>query len=487
MKTVRVRVAPSPTGVPHVGTAYIGLFNYVFARRQGGEFILRIEDTDRARSTPESEAAIMDCLRWVGLQWDEGPDVGGPYGPYRQSERSEIYREHAQILLGGGKAYRCFCTPERLAQMRDRQRKAKQPPKYDGRCRMLSPEEIQKNLGEGKPFVVRLRVPEEGEVGFTDRIRGEVRIAAAQIDDQVLLKSDGFPTYHLANVVDDHLMEITHVVRAEEWISSTPKHVLLYEAFGWEMPEFIHMPLLRNRDKSKISKRKNPVSLEWYRDQGYLPEAMLNFLGNLGWSFSDGRETFSLDEMVADFSWDRVSTTGPIFDLTKLDWINGLYIRQLGTEELADRLLEKALAGREIDRDHLLKILPLVQERIPKLRAEEFDAMAGFFFVSANELDYDPALLVPKKTEPSDVGRVLEKIRGRFAAIDPWETQPMEDAIRALAEEVGWKAGSLFMCVRIAVTGRKATPPLLESMIILGKDESLARIDKAIEKAAALA
>jgi len=398
-----------------------------------------------------------------------------------------MYKQHAQILLDAGKAYHCFCTPERLAEMRDRQRKAKQPPKYDGRCRTLSPDDIEKDLSEGKPFVVRLRVPQEGEVGFTDRIRGEVRIATAQIDDQVLVKSDGFPTYHLANVVDDHLMEITHVVRAEEWISSTPKHVLLYEAFGWEMPEFIHMPLLRNKDKSKISKRKNPVSLEWYRDQGYLPEAMLNFLGNLGWSFSDGRETFGLDEMVADFSWDRVSTTGPIFDLTKLDWMNGVYIRQLGIEELTDRLLDTALAGRDIDRDHLLKIMPLVQERIARLNAEEFDAMADFFFMSADELDYDPALLVPKKTQPPDVPPVLEKIREQFAAIDPWQTQPMEDAIRALAEDVGWKAGSVFMCVRIAITGRKATPPLLESMIILGKDESLARIDKAIERAATLA
>jgi len=486
MKTVRVRVAPSPTGVPHVGTAYIGLFDYVFARKQEGKFVLRIEDTDRARSTPESEQAIIDCLRWVGLKWDEGPDAGGPYGPYRQSERSETYRKHAQDLLDAGEAYRCFCTPERLAEMRDRQRKAKQPPKYDGRCRDLPPADVESNLREGKPFVVRLRVPREGDVTFTDKIRGEVTIASSQIDDQVLLKSDGFPTYHLANVVDDHLMEITHVIRAEEWISSTPKHVLLYKAFGWEMPEFIHMPLLRNKDRSKISKRKNPVSLQWYRDQGYLPEALLNFLGNMGWSFSDGREVFSLDEMVADFSWDRVGTTGPIFDLTKLDWMNGLYMRKLSAEELTDRLLGTALGGRGIDRDYLLRIMPLVQERIPKINADDFDAMADFFFVGADKLDYDSALLVPKKTEPSDVAPALERIRERFAAADPWQTQPMEDEIRALAEEIGWKPGNLFMCVRVAVTGKKATPPLLESMIILGKDESLKRIDKALEKAKAL-
>ena len=487
MKTVRVRVAPSPTGDPHVGTAYIGLFDQVFARSQNGKFILRIEDTDRARSTPESEQAILESLRWVGLQWDEGPDVGGDYGPYRQSERSEIYREHTGALLESGKAYRCFCTPERLVEMRDRRRKEKLPSKYDGRCRELTQEQVEENIAAGKPFVVRLRVPLESEVSFTDKIRGNVTIAAAQIDDQVLLKSDGFPTYHLANVVDDHLMEITHVIRAEEWISSTPKHVLLYEAFGWEMPEFIHMPLLRNKDKSKISKRKNPVSLLWYKEQGYMPEALLNFLGNMGWSFSDGREIFSLDEMVADFSWDRVSTTGPIFDVTKLDWMNGMYIRQLSPEELTCRLLDTALAGRDIDRDYLLRLAPLVQERIGKLNADDFDAMADFFFVSADDLDYDAGLLVPKKQEPAEVGPALAQMRERFDAIDPWETQPMEDAIRALAEEIGWKAGSLFMSIRIAVTGRKASPPLLESMIILGKEESLKRIEKAVEKAQAVA
>jgi glutamyl-tRNA synthetase len=486
MKTVRVRVAPSPTGDPHVGTAYIGLFDYVFARSQNGKFILRIEDTDRTRSTPESEQAIMESLLWVGLQWDEGPDIGGDYGPYRQSERSEIYRAHTQMLLEADKAYRCFCTPERLTEMRDRQRKEKLPPKYDGRCRELKPEEIESDLSEGKPFVVRLRIPPHGHVSFTDKTRGLVQIATEQIDDQVLLKSDGFPTYHLANVVDDHLMEITHVIRAEEWISSTPKHVLLYEAFGWEMPQFIHMPLLRNTDKSKISKRKNPVSLLWYKDQGYMPEALLNFLGNMGWSFSDGREIFSLDEMIADFSWDRVGTTGPVFDITKLDWMNGMYVRQLSPEKLTNRLLETALAGRDIGRERLLRIAPLIQERITKFSAEEFDAMSDFFFIGADQLEYDPGLLVPKKTEPADVAPALQKMRERFDALDAWETQPMEDAIRALADEIGWKAGSLFMCVRIAVTGRKATPPLLESMVILGKDESLKRMDNAIEKAQAL-
>ena len=483
MKTVRVRVAPSPTGDPHVGTAYIGLFDYAFARHEGGKFVLRIEDTDQVRSTKESEQAILDCLRWIGLEWDEGPDVGGPYGPYRQSERSEIYQRYAQELLDKGEAYRCFCTPERLAEMREKQRAAKQPPKYDGRCRELPPEEIEKNLASGIPHVIRLKMPREGDIAFTDRIRGIVKIAASQNDDQVLVKSDGLPTYHLANVVDDHLMEITHVIRAEEWISSTPKHVVLYEAFGWEMPEFIHMPLLRNKDKSKISKRKNPVSLRWYRDEGYLPEAMLNFIGNLGWSLPDNREIFTLDEMVEGFSWDRVSTGGPIFDLTKLDWLNGVYIRNLTPEQLTDRLLTTCLAGRGIDRNMLLQIVPLIQERIAKLNAAEFDSMADFYFKSAAELDYEAAMLVPKKTDPAEVPGALRAIRDRFAAAE-WRKEPMEDAIREVAEQIGWKAGNLFMSVRVALTGRTATPPLLESMIIIGKDESLRRIDAAIAKLA---
>ena len=501
MKT-RVRSAPSPTGDPHVGTAYISLFDYVYARQQGGQFILRIEDTDRTRSTLASEQAILEALRWVGLGWDEGPDVGGPHGPYRQSERSDIYSKHAQMLLDSGHAYRCFCTPQRLEQMRKDMEKAKLPPKYDGRCRSLSPDEVKKNLDAGLPFVVRLMVPMTGETSFTDKIRGTVTIANEQIDDQVLLKSDGFPTYHLANVVDDHLMEITHVIRAEEWISSTPKHILLYEAFGWPVPEFIHMPLLRNPDKTKISKRKNPVSLRWYRDEGYLPEALLNFLGNMGYSFIDStgeaREIFTLDEMIADFSWDRVGKTGPIFDFQKLDHFNGVYIRKLSVDELADRLLAGPLKDADvssmapwavkdgrINRDFLLKVIPLIQERLPKLNRREFDAMADFFFKTASQLDYDPQLLLPKKQPASAVAPALEKVQAAIAALDRWEIPVLEERLRALCDELGWKASDLFMTVRIAVTGKKASPPLIESIAVLGRDESVARVKKAIERAKA--
>jgi glutamyl-tRNA synthetase len=310
-RPVRVRIAPSPTGDPHVGTAYIGLFNRVFSRKHGGKFVLRIEDTDRARSSRESEQAIFDSLRWCGLEWDEGPDVGGAYGPYRQSERSEIYRKHADELLAKGEAYHCFATADELAEMRATAREQGRQTSYDRRYRALDPDETKRRLDAGESHVVRLKMPLDGVTVVSDGLRGDIDFENTQIDDQVLLKSDGMPTYHLANVVDDHLMEITHVIRAEEWISSTPKHVQLYKAFGWEPPTFIHMPLLRNPDKSKLSKRKNPTSIMYYERMGFLPEALLNYLGMMAFSMPDGREKFSLDEMVEAFDFDRV---GQFFD-----------------------------------------------------------------------------------------------------------------------------------------------------------------------------
>src|SRR6185436_11240696 len=326
-KPIRVRIAPSPTGDPHVGTAYVALFNYAFARKHGGQFILRIEDTDRERSSMASEAMIFEALHWLGLEWDEGPDKGGPHAPYRQSERSAIYREHAAELVKRGAAYPCFCSRERLDALREEQKAKKKNFGYDGHCRSIGLTEAARRQQAGEAHVIRLAMPREGQSVVHDLLRGDVTIDNAQVDDQVLLKSDGFPTYHLANVVDDHLMGITHVIRAEEWISSTPKHVELYDAFGWTAPEFIHMPLLRNADKSKISKRKNPVSLDYYADAGILPEAMLNFLGLMGWSFGGDREKFTLAEMLAAFDISRVRLGEPVFDLEKLSWLNGLYMR----------------------------------------------------------------------------------------------------------------------------------------------------------------
>jgi len=482
-RRIRVRLAPSPTGPPHVGTAYVGLFDHVFARYAGGRFVLRIEDTDRRRSTPESEAAIIESLRWVGLEWDEGPDVGGPHGPYRQSERFDTYRAHADRLLDSGAAYRCFCTPEELARRRkQRQAGGGGGFGYDRLCRDLPEDEVRRKLQAGAPHVVRLRVPLEGETSFEDVVRGTVSVSNAKVDDQVLLKSDGYPTYHLANVVDDHLMEITHVIRAEEWISSTPKHVLLYEAFGWEPPAFVHMPLLRNADKSKISKRKNPTSLLWYREQGYLPEALLNFLALMGWSLGEDREVFGLDEMIEGFSWERVKTSGPVFDLRKLEWLNGEYIRAMTAEALLERLLAGPFT-QHVDRpaDELLKITRLVQERIKRLA--EFDELTGFFF---EREPYEAADLIPRKQDGAFVRGALPAARAALDALEEWAPGPMEDAMRELAERLGCKRGALYMVLRVAVTCRKVSTPLFETMDVLGRDECLARIDEALARAAEL-
>ena len=479
---VRVRVAPSPTGPPHVGTAYIALFNYAFCRHEHGDFVLRIEDTDRERSNKESEQAIIESLRWLGLQWDEGPDVGGPFGPYRQSERSDIYGRYGQELLEKGAAYRCFCTPDRLAILRSTQRGRDAQVGYDGLCRALTGEEIQQRLAQDVPFTIRLMVPREGETSYDDLARGTIAVRNAEIDDQILLKSDGFPTYHLANVVDDHLMKISHVCRAEEWIASTPKHVLLYKAFGWQVPAFVHMPLLRNKDQSKISKRKDPVSLLWYRREGFLPEALLNFLGLMGWSLSGDREIFSVAEMVASFTWERVKTSGPVFDLQKLEWLNGEYVRKLRPEQLLEIILKEPFTARmDEPADKLLAIVRLVQERMKKL--SEFDDLTGFFF---EREPYAPEDLIPKKHDATFLREVLQAVSAVLSGLQDWKVEPMETATRSLCEKNGWKRGAAYMALRVAVTCRKVSTPLFETMEILGRGECLERISDALRKADAL-
>jgi glutamyl-tRNA synthetase len=474
VRPVRVRIAPSPTGDPHVGTAYIALFNYVFARQQGGKFVLRIEDTDQLRARADSEQMIFDALRWCGLSWDEGPDVGGPFAPYRQSERSEIYRDHAGILLERGAAYRCFCTAERLQQLRDQQKAEKKTQRYDGHCRDLDPTDGTNRAAHGEPHVIRLRMPLSGPIEFTDKLRGVVTRDARELDDQVLLKSDGLPTYHLANVVDDHLMQITHVIRAEEWISSTQKHVLLYRAFGWPEPEFIHMPLLRNpdKDKTKISKRKQPVSINYYRDIGILPRALLNFLALMGWSFGNDREKFTIDEMISVFSWDRMSLGGPVFDLGKLTWLNEQYIHELSYEQLAD-----AVIAWRLNKDHLVKVLPLVRERIKKL--DEIIPATEYFF--SGDLDYTavlPELTVPEIAAPDIANALLDYVE-RFEARDSWSGQMLEEVARGWCEALGWKTKHAFMLLRLAVTGRKASPPLFDTMAVLGKEITRRRLRQA--------
>ena len=482
---IRVRIAPSPTGDPHVGTAYIGLLNFIYARQRGGQFVLRIEDTDRARFVSTSEQMIFDSLRWLGLTWDEGPDVGGPYGPYRQSERTEIYREHVQLLLASGHAYRSFETAEELDAMRKSQLAAKLPPRYNGAHRELSPAQIAEFEAEGRPAVIRLKVPAEGETIFRDELRGNVTFSHNNVDDQVLMKSDGFPTYHLANVVDDHLMRITDVIRAEEWISSTPKHVLLYKAFGWDLPRFWHMPLLRNLDKSKISKRKNPVSLIYYRESGFLPQALLNFLGLMGGGMpsggagqgSDDRATnlafeiFTLAQMLERFVFEKISLGGPVFDLTKLKWLNGEYLRALSPDAFFQTLRDVVFSD-----DTLRRIAPLVQTRIETLA--QFGDMTDFFFKD----DVMPVqeVFLPKK-------RMLEETLA-FASeqltlleATPFTLEALEPALKQLGVEKEWPVKDNFMLLRAILTGKTASPPLLESLIVFGKARSLDRLRRFLD------
>ncbi|HVE73752.1 MAG TPA: glutamate--tRNA ligase [Mycobacteriales bacterium] len=486
--TVRVRVAPSPTGDPHVGTAYMSLFNAAFARQQGGAFVLRVEDTDRARFQAGSEQQVYDMLHWLGLEWDEGPDRGGPHGPYRQSERLETYRPHVDRLLDLGVAYHCWCTPDRLAEMRTEQQQRKQPTGYDRRCYGLSRDERAQLPGFSETPVVRMLVPENPPLTFVDLIRGEVD--APRPDDQVLLKADGFPTYHLAVVVDDHLMGITHVVRGEEWISSTPKHLLLFDWLGWDRPQFAHMPLLRNVDKSKISKRKNPAArLTWFGEQGYLPEALLNFLGLLGYSLPGGEEVFAFEDMAATFDWSRVNTVGPVFDLAKLDWLNGTYLRALPEAEFIARMTPfLQQAGLVADppnaeqRDLLAGVAPLVQTRMALLR--EAAPLVSFLFVPEEEFTLDAAA-AEKELGPA-AGPVLAAAIDALATVHPWQSDTVQAAMdAALLEGLGLKRGKAYTPVRVAVCGAAVAPPLPESMALLGRERTLRRLRAALETASA--
>ena len=471
---IRVRIAPSPTGDPHVGTAYIGLLNYIYARQRNGKFVLRIEDTDRTRFVPTSEQMIFDSLRWLGLTWDEGPDVGGPHGPYRQSERTEIYREHADLLLANGTAYRCFCTPEELDAVRKQQIAAKLPPRYPGTCRTLTPEQIDANIAAGKSFVIRLKIP-TGETTFRDELRDPITFDHNNVDDQVLMKSDGFPTYHLANVVDDHLMQITDVIRAEEWISSTPKHVLLYKAFGWQQPRFWHMPLLRNLDKSKISKRKNPVSLIYYQQAGFLPEAIINFLGLMGGGMpadiNNGTEQFSLDEMVEHFVFTNIRLGGPVFDLTKLKWLNGEYLRKLTPEQFYAELRSTVLSD-----DYLRNIAPLIQTRIETLG--QFGDLTTFFFRD-DVLPTQEVFLPKKRTLEETLAFATDQL-ATLEATD-WTHEALEPALKKLGEENSWSVKENFMLLRAIITGSTMSPPLLESMVVFGKARSLDRVRRFLD------
>jgi len=469
--SVRTRIAPSPTGAPHIGTAYIALFNYVFARRNGGQFLLRIEDTDRARCTPESEQAILESLRWLGLNWDEGPDIGGPMGKYRQSERLSIYRDHVRKLLAAGHAYPCFCTAERLAKLRTEQTAVKANPGYDGRCESIPADEAQQRMAAGESYVIRMKIPAEGDCVFGDKFRGEIKISWTGVDRQVLMKSDGFPTYHLANVVDDHLMGITHVIRGEEWISSTPKHVLLYRYFGWDAPEFAHLPLLRNPDKTKLSKRKNPTSILYYRAAGYLPEALVNYLGLMAYSMPDGREIFSLDELTTGFDLERVSLGGPVFDLQKLANFNGQYLRRMNVTELAGRVTRWKL-NEEIWK----RILPLVQPRINTL--SELVPKTAFCF--ADKLDYAPSALLGGEFDGPTTAKLLKIAQWEIEKTAAWTPDVIKSVFNRMTEKENIKLKDLLMPFFVAIAGSPVALPLFESMEILGRDMVLRRLQYAL-------
>jgi glutamyl-tRNA synthetase len=454
----------------------MALFDYAFAHHTGGTFILRIEDTDRARYDDASERRIFEALHWLCLYWDEGPDIGGPHSPYRQSERLVLYARYAEQLVAEGQAYYCFCTRERLDAMRKEQEAAKLPPKYDRHCLHLDARTIAENLQVGIPHVVRLKMPESGETTFTDLVRGQVSFRNELQDDPVVLKADGFPTYHLAVVVDDHLMGITHVVRGEEWISSTPKHVVLYNALRWDLPAFIHMPLMRNVDKSKISKRKNNTSLEWYREQGFLPAALLNYLALQGWSMPDGRETFSLDEFIAAFTWDRVVAGGPIFDMHRLDDLNGQYIRMLPEDQFVEAV--QPFLPACADPAQVRAVVPLVQTRLNRL--SEFSSLAGFFF---QEPVYERDALVEKKLGPEGSRSLLCQVHALCSRVAVWDHATLESEFRALADTAAVKMRQLAEVARVPITGSKAGPPLFESMEILGRDTCLARFAAALVRA----
>lgn len=489
-KVVRVRFPPSPTGLMHVGGLRSALFNWLFARHHGGAFILRIEDTDRKRFDPQALSDVMESLRWLGLDWDEGPEVGGDHGPYFQSERLELYQKHANELIEKGHAYFCFCSAERLARLREEQQQRKEFVGYDRHCRNLDTSQAADRVARGETAVVRLKMPLVGQTTFHDLIRGDITVENSTQDDLVLLKSDGYPTYHLANVVDDHLMRITHIMRADEWISTAPRHVRLYEALGWQMPAIAHLPVVLDPSgKGKMSKRKKlgpggrelPVLVRDFRAAGYLPQAMFNFLALVGWSYDGHTELMTREEIIERFSIKHVNPAPAAFNYDKLDHMNGVYIRELAADDLADGIMPfLEQAGLDADRETVIRIVPLVQERIKRL--DEAPSVADIFFL--DELpDYDPTMLIPKKMGAAETRVLLGMARAVLDEVNPFTHDALETSLRGLAETMGVKAGQLFSPIRVAVCGRAVAPPLFGTLEVLGRERVLKRLDAGLEKA----
>ena len=488
-RAVRVRMAPSPTGPLHIGTARTSLYNYLFARHLGGTYVLRVEDTDAARGSDEFERDIIDNLHWLGVNWDEGPQVAGgedigPYGPYRQSQRLELYAAEAERLLASGQAFGCYCTPEELDAVRREQEARKEPPHYNGRCRSLTDAERDAFLSEGRRAAIRFRVPDETVV-FDDLIRGRVEIAAEALGgDRVIVRSDGSPLYHFVVVVDDAAMHITHVIRGEDHLSNTPLHVLLFRALGHEVPVFAHIPLILNPDRSKMSKRRSQTAISAYREDGYLPEAMVNFLAFLGWSPGTEEEIFTLDELANRFEIEHVHKAGAVFDKDRLDYLNGVYIRSLTDEQLAVRL--RRFVSDALDDRGLVAVIPLIKERMVRL-ADARELVAFLIETDAEVADrYGPDELVPAKADAAGTAAALARARDEIAdlAPDDFSTGELEARCRRAAEAIGWKAGDFFKPIRIGITGRSVSPPLFGSMELLGKDRCLARLDAALAKLA---
>lgn len=475
--SVRVRFAPSPTGYLHVGGLRTALYNYLFARHHDGKFILRIEDTDQSRKVEGAVENLISTLRWAGLNYDEGPDVPGAYGPYVQSERLAIYRQHATQLIDAGKAYYCFCTSERLEELRNKQTALKLAPSYDRHCRDLPREDSARRVAAGEHHVVRMKVPIGGEMTFQDRIRGNVTIAHKVLDDQVLLKSDGFPTYHLAVVVDDHLMAITHVIRGEEWLPSTPKHVLLYQYFGWEVPEFAHLPLLLNADRSKLSKRQGDVAVEDYRAKGFLRDAILNFVAFLGWNPGDEREIFTMDDLIRDFSLERVGKAGAVFNVEKLLWLNQQHLRLIPPADLVPQVATLiAEHGWTVPpHDRIERAIVLMRERVTFTK--DFVEFSDYLFHEPEQ--YDPEGRA--KSWPAEAGLRITALMSRLESLPAFDHSSIETALKGLAEELQIKPGLLVHPTRYAISGRTIGPGLYELMEFLGKDTVLRRMKRAVE------
>ncbi len=486
---VRTRFAPSPTGLLHIGGVRTALFSWLIARQSGGQFILRIEDTDRERYDADAEASIMESLRWLGLDWDEGPDIGGPHAPYTQSERLELYQQAAKDLIASGHAYEDDTTPEELEELRAAQKAAGKPPGYDNRGRYKTKEEIEASRAAGKPIVVRFKIPDLGKLKFKDAVLDEMEFDLSLLQDFVILKSDGYPTYHLAHIVDDHHMKISHVVRGPEWIPSAPRHVLIHQALGWDLPEYVHVPLILGKDKAKLSKRHGAASATEYRDEGFLSEAVFNFLALLGWSPGDDTEVMERAEIVERFSIDRILQSPSVFDSEKLLWLNGIHIRQMAVDQLLDRVLPVLEApesegglpdsvSRPLDRDYVASLLPLVQERLKTLN--EITDSLKFFFI--DDIDLDVEALPGRKSDPETAARSLEESLALLKEAEPFEPEHLEAEFRALAEKLGVKPGPLFTPIRVAVTGSTMAPPLFDTIVGIGRDRCIARLESAIEK-----